>query len=62
MAIKKNLKAAFIGFAASGAVVVVGTLLLFVIASLISEDQRAYNNCLVKHKSVDYCLLVVHGR
>ena len=47
------------------AVIATGTasiFILFVFASLASEDQRVYNSCVIKHKSADYCRLVISGR
>lgn len=35
---------------------------LLILASLASEDQRVYNSCVIKHKSADYCRLIVSGR
>jgi hypothetical protein len=59
---KQILAAAFVAFSSSMAVIVGGTFFLFVFASLISQDQRVYNSCLLKHKSADYCRLIVSGR
>lgn len=36
--------------------------ILFLLASLASEDQRVYSACLAKHKLPDYCRLIVSGR
>lgn len=41
---------------------VTGTFSLFLIANLISQDQMAYSACLFRHKSADYCRLIVSGR
>lgn len=51
-----------IGVAANAAVITAGVGAIFVVATLMSEDQRAYNTCLLNHKSADYCRLIVSGR
>lgn len=53
---------AALGIIAPCLVVAGGTIVFFSLASLISQDQRAYNSCLFKHKSADYCRLIVSGR
>ena len=51
-----------IGVAANAAVITAGVGVTFLVATVVSEDQRVYNGCLVKHKSADYCRLIVSGR
>ena len=39
-----------------------GLLLLLFAASLASEDQRHYVDCLAQHQAPAYCRLVISGR
>jgi hypothetical protein len=56
------VRAFAIGVTANAAVITAGVGVTFVIATIVSEDQRAYNSCMFKHKSADYCRLIVSGR
>lgn len=55
-------RAGAFGFGASAAVITAGVLTAFMVATIIVEDQRVYNKCLLKHQSADYCRLIVSGR